>query len=96
MRRFPGKSRLYRGMNGDLYFQTDRQIHIYRSTVNKSPLWGVRTGTAKLGVGPGATRFVHRYKWKRRYRGRGRIFALLIRERRINHQAFYPGKFSRF
>ncbi|AXQ68630.1 hypothetical protein HOU00_gp091 [Caulobacter phage CcrPW] len=83
-------------MNGDLLFQTDRQIHIYRSTVNKSPLWGIRTGTAHLGVGPGSKRFVHRYKWKRRYRGRGRIFATLHREKRINHRAFRPGMFSRW
>lgn len=96
MRRFPDKPRLYRGLNRDLYFTTDRQIHIYRSTVNKSPLWGIRTGTAKHGVGPGATRFVHRYKWKRRSRGLGRIFAVLMRERRINPHAFYPGKFSRW
>lgn len=92
MRRFPEKPRLYRGLDQDLYFHTDKQIHIYRSTVNKSPLWGLRTGTAKHGVGPGATRFVHRYKWKRRL-WRSRMLRLI--HPRTNRAAFYPGKFDR-
>ena len=86
-------SRLYRTMDGTKLFETNPRIHLYRSTVNDSMLWGVRSGTAKYGVGPGSKLFCERTKWKRRIRSAR--YRWLIRPYE-NRAAYYAGRFSRW
>lgn len=38
----------------------------HRSTVNASPLWGIRSGSAAHGIGPGSGLWRERVKWFRR------------------------------
>lgn len=87
-------SRLYHTMDGIKLFETNPRIHLFRSTVNDSMLWGVRSGTAKHKVGPGSGLFSERAKWLRRRRVSAR-YRRLIRPYE-NRAAYYAGRFSRW
>lgn len=87
-------SRLYQTMDGIKLFETNPLIHRYRSTVNSSALWGIRSGTAKHGVGPGSGLFSERAKWNRRRRSSGRHRWLILDYE--NRAAYYAGRFSRW
>lgn len=83
-------TRIYRSMHADFgirVFETDPTIHHYRSTINDSPRWGIRSGTARHGVGPGSGLFSERAKY--RNMGPWRIRRILWD--RENKRRFYPG-----
>ncbi|AXQ69168.1 hypothetical protein HOU02_gp557 [Caulobacter phage CcrBL9] len=97
MRTRPGDhwhTRAYRSQHapiGYLFFQDNPRIHQQRSTVNASPLWGIRSGTAKHGVGPGSRLFRERVKWRRHMTGYR--FKHMLRQRR-NPYVYYAGRYA--
>lgn len=84
-------SRRYQTMNGPVLFETNPHIHRYRSTVNPTMLWGVRSGTHRHGIGPGSGLFMERMKW----RGTSFRFRWLIWPFE-NRAAYYAGRYDRW
>ena len=81
--------RAYRGQDGGYsFYEKPYKPWLYRSTVNESPWWGLRSGTA---VESERQRFSNRSIWRRKGMGYGRLSYFILGR---TGYAYYPDRHS--